>query len=387
MKYILLLVASYTFSINAQTEFTKKYIMPFHYCTPAECANPVNHKTTFAESDDGMNWSLVPNVPALQGSVPDAIIRDTIMYIFNPGTVRYYHFNTQQFDATTHPITIHDLSGNVVSFVDPSPIIDANGDLVLFYLNSTGILGDPAGCSSYPCTKYFNSAVEVPGSNGTQFIQQAGDRLALTINDNAASDPDLFFDGTNYNLYISRGSSTNAYYSSSLHGTYVARPLLSSAQLTNNGGIPSGYFDPLTNEYWLYVHANGGGPTEIRRMNHSDFSSAVPGYTTIITGTGYGFGAGSNVASPGFLENTFLSLGMELKQSTFSVYPNPATTYIVIQNEENDFYELIDLKGNSLKKGSLEVFSKNTINIQSISNGFYFLKIGESVQKIMIEHN
>ena len=184
---------------------TKRYIMAFHACGTEPCGDPRNHVVKLAESDDGGNWTLVPNFPAFPGSVPDVIIRGSKLYIFTPGSTMRYDIAARRWEGAMS-VLVHDSSGAPGRFVDPSAAINSDGRLVLFFLNSTSVpIGqDPAGCGSYPCTKYFDSAIELPGSDGTEFILQPGHRVALSIGGGAAADPDIFTDGKGYVLYIAR---------------------------------------------------------------------------------------------------------------------------------------------------------------------------------------
>ena len=143
------------FSTFAQP--TKKYLMSFHTCI--DCASPTNHTVQLAESDNGSSWSLVPGHTAWQGSVPDVITRGSKIYIYSPTGMKTYDSTTKSWSGTSK-FSVVDKNGTTVNIVDPSAHINANGKIVLFYLVSTGITGDPASCTSYPCTKNFGSAFE-----------------------------------------------------------------------------------------------------------------------------------------------------------------------------------------------------------------------------------
>ena len=110
------------------------------------------------------------------------------------------------------PVTLTDPEATG-GFVDPSPFVDEQGRLVLFYL--LGIIGqNPASCApeETTCVKHFHSAVEVEGSDGTAFVAEPGDRVQVTIHmPGSASDPDIFYDGSRYVLYISRGANVQVY--------------------------------------------------------------------------------------------------------------------------------------------------------------------------------
>lgn len=335
--------------------FTKKYIMSFHTCD-ANCTGYQDHIVQLAESDDGMTWTLVPNFIPYKGSVPDVIIRGSKLYIYTPGMVKRYDNSTNSWDSDPVPVSIVDNVGNHVNYVDPSSIVDKSGRIVLFFLNSTGINGDPAGCQTYPCTKYFDSATEKDGTDGTQFVMQSGDRKIITLNNSpiTASDPDIYFDETKYILYISKGSNTIVFNCDSLHGTYSSFPNLSGDVLTNQGGIPSGYYDEINKQYWTFIHAQVSGNTVIKRAVHSDFNSQLTNFSTVVSGTIIGEPPSTKTESPGFCINTFLTTEVELNQR------NIPTEYKLFQNYPNPFNPVTTIKFTIPEetKVTLEVFNQ-----------------------------
>lgn len=304
---------------------TNRYLLAFHACNTTggtiDCGPPTNHYTYLAQSNDGANWSLISSGAfPFQGSVPDIIQRGNYIYIYTPGVVNKYNITTNMIENTS-AVTILDQNGNNESFVDPSPILESDGRISLFYLYSGNSVGsDPAMCRSGEslCTKVFRSATEIEGSDGTRFQANINDRASIEItgsNTDAASDPDIFIGSSSgYYLYISRGNSTQAFSSNSLHGTYSPLALSSSGILVNNvGGVPAGHFDSATNQYWTYTHTGMLGQNlSIRRATHSDFNNQLSdsNFTTVISGTGIGIGSSFDVASPGFLEfDSTLNIG------------------------------------------------------------------------------
>lgn len=348
---LLLLFGTVTFAANAQP-FSKNYILSFHTCDSL-CTGFQDHVTHLAESNDGLNWTLVPNFPTYQGSVPDVITRGNKLYVFNPGTVKRYDNSSGTWDATPVPVSITESNSTPISFVDPSAILDSAGNIVLFFLDATGNIGDPAGCSRYPCVKHFRSATEVSGSDGTHFIAGSGDRIAITLNQSpaTASDPDIYFDGSQYILYVSEGPGTFAASGPYLNSTYTAMPNLSSGTLVQNmGGIPCGYYDASTSQYWTYVHSNVNSSVVIRRATHSDFNSALTNFTTVLSGPLIGEPANTTTESPGFCVNTLLTSVPDLQQVPMNadVYPNPASSSFTItlnKDLHNGQLRLCDLSG------------------------------------------
>jgi hypothetical protein len=344
-----------------------------------------------AESDDGVNWSLVPNFVPYKGSVPDVIIRKNKLYIYTPGNVMRYDKTTNIWDANPVMVGVLDSNKQMVNFVDPSAIVDKNGKIVLFFLNSTGTVGDPAGCQSYPCTKYFDSAIEEEGSDGTHFDLQKGNRTIVNLETSpqTASDPDIFYNGTDYVLYISRGGSTIALKSDSLKGTYTSFPNLHDDILTFNGGIPCGYYDNENSNYWTYIHSNNSGNVVIKRAIHSSISEQIQNFTTVIDGSLVGNNA-TTTESPGICLNKFILTDIKNKIGTklcdFSVsqnYPNPfnpsTTISYKLPSEShvkieifNTLGERVELVANGIESTGLH---STLWNASHLTSGIYIVRI------------
>ncbi|MBM4424909.1 MAG: hypothetical protein FJ030_16230 [Chloroflexi bacterium] len=288
---------------------TGRYLMSFHACdtAAAECGDPRNHSVYLAQSDDGAQWSLVPGWTPYTGSVPDVIRRGETLYIFTPGAVARYHLDTGVFEG---PMLIS-ISG-ADGFVDPSAIIDDEGRLVLFFLH--GQKGsDPAHCQPQEatCEKRFGSATEMEGSDGASFAVDEGDRATVTLSTTGAirtaSDPDIFFDGAQYVLYISYGPSTSVWAATELRGTYARMSTPANGLLSNGtGGIASGYFDPDTGQYWTYSHApRPNEATAIRRAAHAGFSRqlGIQDWSVALSGASLGLTDTTNIESAGFAVN------------------------------------------------------------------------------------
>jgi len=359
--------------------FTKKYIMSFLTCD-ASCTGFQDHMVNLTESDDGTNWTLVPNFISYNGSVPDVIIRGTKLYLYTPGKVKRYDNSTGTWDSNTSFVSITDSLGGQVQFVDPSAYVDSAGRIVLFFLNSTGnpMGQDPAGCQSYPCDKYFDSATEVLGSDGSQFVKQSGHRTVITLSSGTASDPDIFYDGNNYIMYISRGGSTYACQDNSLHGTYTVMPNLINGMLTSQGGVPCGFYDPISGNYWTYVHANVSGSVVIKQAIHADFNSTLNNFNTVISGPIIGEPSTTKTESPGFCTNDFLTTSLsEISNANIMIYPNPASKNInidIIGYHTKAEIQLYDITGNIVASQEISKSEKD-IDISTISKGIYILKI------------
>ncbi|MBL7161378.1 MAG: hypothetical protein ISS57_02145 [Anaerolineales bacterium] len=290
---------------------TEAYLMAFHACDTAgeaDCHDPRNHMVYLAQSDDGANWNLIPGWEPFRGSVPDVIRRGDTLYIYTPGQLVRYHLDTNTIDPFTQ-VQVSDLDSG---YVDPSLVIDDNGRLVLFFLYGQPGM-DPAGCSpeETSCVRQIGSATEVAGSDGAEFTLDDGQRASLTIDPTSQiksfSDPDIFFDGDQYVLYVSHGPSTSVWVSKELRGEYAQEPALPQGLLTNNtGGVPAGHFDMANAQYWTYAHININGKTVIRRAVHPDLFQQLDenDFDEVITGESIGLGASFVIASPGFAVNS-----------------------------------------------------------------------------------
>ena len=261
---------------------TQKYLMSFNVCpqTVADCNNPQNHYVLLAQSDDGTTWKLLEGWAPAKGSVPDLFRRGDTLYLYDTQGLTKINMSTGELTKTRATIT----SGE--GFVDPSLAQLPDGRLILFYL--PGMRGgDPAQCpqGQATCEKMIKSAVEVAGSDGTSFVEDPGMRVSATLNssgeDRVFSDPDIFFNGTDWVLYVSRGRGTEAYTSKDLQGSYSNK-----INLTNGkGGVPSGILDKTSSKVWTFTHVNLAGQQVIRKsVSEKGLSgaSADSDYQTII---------------------------------------------------------------------------------------------------------
>jgi hypothetical protein len=76
----------------------------------------------------------------------------------------------------------------------------------------------------------------------------------------------------------------------------------------------------------------------------------------------------------------------EISESNrFTVYPNPVSSNsITINSIEKADYALIDLTGKLLQSGDLNA-GENRIDINLISAGVYFVKVGNQTRKIIVQ--
>lgn len=393
-KKLTILLTAFSLCLLSQTmTLSKNYVMSFHSCLSASCGlGPSVHSVQLAESNDGLTWSAIPGYVSYPGSVPDVIMRSNYLYIYTPGKVRRYNATTSTWDAIPVNVSIVDQSSVNVSYVDPSAYVDQNGLINLFFLNSGGITGDPAICSPTPCVRTFDSAIEVAGSNGTQFIKQPGSRLTLTVSGtNAPTDPDIFYDGTNYFLYVTEGLLTKCFKSTTLHGGYAALATLPLGNvLTPSIGIPCGMYVSSSAKYFSYGHAAISGGIEIKGATHASFASQ-PTYTTLITGASFGLGSQYSVASPGICNNTFLTLGLKnnvIEKNNVTIFPNPSNEKFEIHSDKLIKDILISNALGQIVYSENILSTKKTV-IANLEKGVYFLKVifetGSETKRIVIE--
>lgn len=287
------LVASAAPISAAVTVPTQPYLMSFHTCLPgvSDCNNPNNHIVQLAQSADGSNWSLVGGWQSYKGSVPDVFRRGNTLYVFSTSGL-------MRVDMTTGATTTTAVTLNSGSYVDPSLAQLSDGRLILFFL--PGIPGqDPASCAAgqASCVREIKTAVEVAGSDGTRFEVDSGARISETITGGAFSDPDIFYNGTEWVLYVSRGPSVHAYTSGSIQGSYSFRGIVSN----NLGGVPAG-LQFADGSIGIYVHTSSGASTEIRRATSPAGTTAISSFQTVLAAQSIGLG--NRAESPGLALNT-----------------------------------------------------------------------------------
>lgn len=289
-------------------EFEYEYLMTFHSCDAVQndCGNPMAHEVHLAGSHNGYDWSLVPEVPSFNSSVPDIIIRDEILYIFALPSLMRLDLRSGLWLETIQPQVL-DQTGAPVLHVDPSLFIDEDNNIVLFFMEgqegfnpATCPLGDPN------CIKYFFSATEVSDSQGSQFIVDEGIRMEIQLSESQkiAADPDIFEGPDGYYQYVSRGQNIQVFFSTELRGAYLPLDTLDEGILTRGGGgVPAGHYDSEQELYFTFVTRNSGeGQTDIRLAMHDSLDTPLEreGFEIVISGETF-FSEAHVVASPGFL--------------------------------------------------------------------------------------
>jgi len=290
-----LVLAGLVMSIPARaavTPPTQPYLMAFHTCASGatDCNSPANHVVQLAHSSDGRTWSLLGGWQSYRGSVPDVFRRGNTLYVYSTSGL-------MRIDMTTGATTTASVTLSDGSYVDPSIAQLPDGRFILFYL--PGIPGqDPAQCASGASSsvRQIKSAVEVAGSDGTQFTVDASARISETITSGTFSDPDIFYNGSEWVVYVARGSSVHAYTSSSIQGSYVFRAIVSN----NLGGVPSAMQLP-DGSIATYVHSSSGSSTEIKVGTSTTGITPIASFQTVLTAQALGLG--TRAESPGVALN------------------------------------------------------------------------------------
>lgn len=157
---------------------------------------------------------------------------------------------------------------------------------------------------------------------------------------------------------------------------------------------------PLNNEVFfvgdeIILKANAEDDNQVTKVNfkvnggyHSqDLTPNGIEYTTIFTPTEAGTYTIGARAFDADGESTEVSISIDVNLITslsdknnaeFAVYPNPTNGVVYLSNEGN--WELLNLQGTSLLKGS-----SSEIDLSGYSYGVYFLKIGNTVKRVILE--
>jgi hypothetical protein len=272
------------------------YLMAFHTCAngASDCSNPTAHEVRLAESADGTTWSELSGWTRYQGSVPDLHRRESTLYISGGGVTR---INMNSGEVTPDSLVVLSADGSNARARDFAFAGEnAAGLMVGVYVPSM----DAEGAGTAESPQYVSLATEVEGSDGNCFEFT---RHLLEITDGSfglggPSDPDLFFDGTNYVLYTSFGANVFRYTSSAMDGTFANKTQLSA----NQGGVPTGL---ALGDGSILSFVNQGvtqAGTKIHVANHSSSATSVSFSTVALHYSGLS-GSPQSAESPGVILN------------------------------------------------------------------------------------
>jgi arabinogalactan endo-1,4-beta-galactosidase len=107
----------------------------------------------------------------------------------------------------------------------------------------------------------------------------------------------------------------------------------------------------------------------------------------------YPYGAWDNDGSPSvamdaFKNSVLLSNDINLKENNFTIYPNPTSNFLHFSSTKMDIYQvkIFDFNGRLIYSLSNN-YKIETIDISSLSNGMYLLKINENYSNKFIKNN
>ena len=80
---------------------------------------------------------------------------------------------------------------------------------------------------------------------------------------------------------------------------------------------------------------------------------------------------------------TTLEGTMEIVENNFNIYPNPATTAIIIESAEEGMARIFDMTGRCVKE--VNVVDNTTVNIEDLNKGVYIININNKVEKLLVK--
>ena len=273
---------------------TQPYLMAFHTCSSStSCDDPTNHTIRLAESSDGSDWTEVNGWIGYRGSVPDVIRRESTLYVIGAGLSRV-NLTTGQVTADSFYVRKTDGSDSLSRDTAFAGQL-SDGRFVVVYVPS---MQEVEGKTSIP----VKLATEVVGSDGSSFVESATAvdvPLDVAGVHGMASDPDIFFNGTQWVLYVSMGSNVVSFTAPDMTGPYS----LTSASVVSqgSGGVPSAMVG--SDGVWVYVN---DGPSRndvnIRRAVTTTGTTLIPAssFQTVLTGAPFG---ATTAESPGVAQN------------------------------------------------------------------------------------
>ncbi len=194
----------------------------------------------------------------------------------------------------------------------------------------------------------------------------------IVVNSAPTSFSELQFDNVSGKLYgLHLGSTTDVVDININAGTYTTianMPVMGYASTLTS-------FDEMNNIYTygasstlFSVDVNSG-----TIVSSPAFPVVFPGENIIelhydnANGTLYGLHWGEIRTTVGLSNNGLTT------SANFSVYPNPTSTQLTIDTEEDvDRIEILDITGETIKS---EILKTNTINVSDLPSGIYFIKV------------
>ncbi len=115
------------------------------------------------------------------------------------------------------------------------------------------------------------------------------------------------------------------------------------------------------------------------------FAMSVSDDAVYVSGGYYKQGGNTAYHQSVRIYSPYLGIDDFMALNSLKIYPNPSQNYLNIDGIQSDInYEIIDPSGRINQSGFLSI-GQNQIDVSSIQAGIYFLKIGEKIERIMIE--
>lgn len=206
---------------------------------------PYYHKIYLATSKDGLTWQKQDKVLFDHASVPGAVIKDGIIYLYfvdasgdlsDQLSVGISKDLGKNFDKQKIKI-----KGATLAAVDPNPVLLDNGKIRLYYFASPFVAGDPATASGP------HQIMSVESSDGINFKN-----VSEVFAEENITDPDVFKTAMDWRLFVSKGTNLDLAISNDNGITFTKQNDFS----WNNGGV-SGTAD-ISGTLRTYYCGQGG---------------------------------------------------------------------------------------------------------------------------------
>lgn len=189
---------------------------------------PYYHKIYTATSKDGLTWDKQNKVLFDHASVPGAVIKDGVIYLYfvdasgdlsDQLSVGISKDLGKSFDKQKIEI-----KGATLTAVDPNPVLLDNGKIRLYYFASPLVAGDPAAASGQ------HKIMSAESSDGIHF-----ENVSEVFAEENITDPDVFKTAKDWRLFISKGTNLDLAISNDNGLTFTKQNDFS----WNEGGVPS----------------------------------------------------------------------------------------------------------------------------------------------------
>lgn len=207
---------------------------------------PFRDKITYAFSTDLFNWTPSGVILAEHASVPGAVIKDGIIYVYfvdvsqngikeQLGMVKSTDQGKTWSEASI--LTIDGLGDKATA--DPAPVLLSDGRIRLYYFDINEPRLNPGADGQEPANKIYSAVSE----DGLHFTQESGVRLERE----GAFDPDVNQISGRWYMYFGDLQGNAVYVSQSPDGLNFTEPTLAY----QGGAVPDVFYE--NNTWYLYT--------------------------------------------------------------------------------------------------------------------------------------